>query len=90
MAKTRHIQKRMAQRGIKDDMLNLATRYGVKQGDRCILNRKACDALLAEINQIRKSVIKARERGGYVVVEVQDSLITTYALDSYSRRKTVH
>ena len=87
MTKTRHIQKRMAQRTIKIEMLKLVGLFGVIDGDKRILNRKGCDAALAELEQVKKDLIKARERGGFVVVNVDDVLITAYALDSYKRIK---
>lgn len=88
MAKTRHIQKRMSQRGIRKEMLDIVTRYGIWDGDKCILNRKACLALLGEIEQLKKHIAKASERGGYVLVAKGEYEITTYALDSYSRAKS--
>ncbi len=90
MAKTRHIQKRMSQRSIKEEMLGIVAKYGVKRGDKRVLNRKACEALLNEINNIKKQVAKAKERGGYVLVEENEQWITAYALDSFSRKLAVH
>ena len=90
MAKTKHIQKRMSQRSIKNEMLSLVAKYGVKHGDKRVLNRKACDSLLAEINSIKKHVAKAKERGGYILVEEDEKWITAYALDSYSRKLKIH
>lgn len=87
MAKTRHIQKRMSQRAIKEEMLETVMNYGVKQGDKIVLNRKACDALLAELESLKKTVIKARERGGFVLVSDKQTLVTAYRLDSYKRTK---
>jgi len=87
VAKTRHIQKRMSQRAIKEEMLETVMNYGVKQGDKIVLNRKACDALLAELESLKKTVIKARERGGFVLVSDKQTLVTAYRLDSYKRTK---
>lgn len=90
MAKTRHIQQRMSQRGIKQSTLELVERYGVWNGDKQVLNRKACEAALKEVNTIRKELIKAQEKGGYVLVESEGVKITTYGLDSYARIKKTH
>jgi hypothetical protein len=87
MAKTRHIQQRMSQRGIKQSTLDLVGRFGVWAGDKQILNRKACKAALKELNRVRKQLIKAQERGGYVLVEAGGQEITAYALNSYSNKK---
>ncbi|BDY07062.1 hypothetical protein F0521_41030 [Ferrimonas sp. YFM] len=86
MAKTRHIQQRMSQRGIKQSTLDLVERFGIWSGDKQILNRKACEAALRELDHVRHELIKAQERGGYVLVEAAGQKITTYALNSYSRK----
>ena len=44
MAKTRHIARRMSQRGIKSEVLDMVSKFGVRDGDKLILNRKACQA----------------------------------------------
>ncbi len=85
MAKTRHIQERMSHRGIKQAMVDLVLNFGKPKGDRVILNRKGIDAFLEELEQMKKNALKARERGGLVVVNVNGSLLTTYSLDSYKR-----
>lgn len=87
MAKTRHIQKRLSQRAIKEEMLEVIDKFGAQSGDKTILNRKACDAALTELECLKKNLLKARERGGFVLVNVDDALITAYGLDSYKRTK---
>lgn len=43
MSKTRHIQKRMSQRGITSAILDLVERFGVcDNGDKVILTKKNC------------------------------------------------
>ena len=85
MAKTRHIQGRMSQRGIHDSMLELVRQFGVDQGDKCILNKKGCNAVLRELDRMRKDLIKMQEKGGVVLVGDGATEITTYRLDSYTR-----
>ena len=85
MCKTRHIQQRMSQRGIKEEMLKIAISFGKKQQDKIILNRKSIDSLLSELEKMKKNAIKLRERGGLMVIDVNDYLVTTYALDSYKK-----
>ena len=87
MAKTRHIQQRMNQRGIKSEMLDIVRQFGAWQGDKCILNRKACGALLTELDDLRKHIVKMQEQGGLVLVgnREEDVEITTYRLESYKR-----
>lgn len=84
MAKTRHIHKRMSQRGITDRMLKVVSKFGMTQGDKQILDRKNIDALVKSMDGLRKDLLKMRDKGGVVVVEVEDTQITTYNLNSYS------
>ena len=85
MAKTRHIQHRMSQRGIKSEMLDVVQQFGTWNGDKCILNRQACNDVLTELDRIKRSVLKMKERGGLVLVQERGTDITTYDLDSYKR-----
>ena len=81
MSKTKHIHKRMSQRGITNNLLNLALAFGVPQGsDKYILNRKGCQNLIDSLRHIEKIAIKASDKGGLVVIKSGDSLITTYNL----------
>jgi len=85
MSNTRHIQQRMSQRGIKQSMLDIVLDFGVSQGDKIILNRKGLDKVLKEIEILKKNALKMREKGGLVVVNINDALLTTYSLNSYKR-----
>lgn len=85
MSKTRHIQKRMSQRAIRQSYLELVKTFGIPEGDKVILNRKGIDAALREMKAIASNLQKMRPRGGVVLVEEQGSEITTYTLESYSR-----
>ena len=85
VSKTRHIQHRMNQRGISSEVLGVVKKFGSWQGDKCILNRKACNNVLSELDRVRRTVIKAQHKGGMVLVEVDDVQITAYALDSFKR-----
>ena len=86
MSKTLHIQQRMSQRGIHEEMVKMALNFGKYHGDKIILNRKGIDAFLRELEQMKKKALKIRERGGLVVIEVNNHLITTYSLNSYKRK----
>jgi hypothetical protein len=86
VSKTRHIQARMSQRGINQKMIKLACQFGVKQGEKIVLNRKGLDNLLVEIKEIQKTALKMRDKGGVVVIETSEQAqVTTYNLDSYKR-----
>lgn len=85
MSKTRHIQQRMSQRGIQQSMIDMTLAYGQDHGDKIILNRKGIDAILNEIEKLKKCALSLRKKGGLVVVDVENTLITAYSLDSFSR-----
>ncbi|PWQ93099.1 hypothetical protein [Leucothrix arctica] len=87
MAKTRHIEKRMSQRGIQQEMLNIVKQFGVDEGDKVTLNRKGLDCALLELKQLSIVMERMQKRGGIVLVASNDSEITTYDLDSYSRNR---
>ncbi len=86
MSKTRHIQKRMSQRGITSAILDLVERFGVcDNGDKVILTKKNCQRLSAVLANMKKVVDKMAEKGGYTLVESGDSLITIYRTNSFNK-----
>src|SRR5256885_8060190 len=87
MGHTRHMLTRMNQRGIGQDLIDLALHYGERQDEKHILNRKSLERLLAELRQLERTVIRALDKGGIVVVEELGQLITTYTARSYDRRR---
>ena len=89
MAKTRHIQQRMAQRSIRYEWLEIVKTFGIDQGDKTILNQKGIDQALAELKKLSSQMQKMRSRGGMVLVEDEGQEITTYALGSY-RKNSLH
>ena len=86
MAKTRHFHKRMGQRGVTQCMVDLVCKYGVEIGDKKMLDRRNIDELLQGVDVFRKKLINLRDKGGIVIIEVDDALITAYRPDSYSRK----
>jgi hypothetical protein len=91
MAKTKHIRTRMNQRAIDQEILDLARTYGLVENrgavERIILSRKTIDAAIRHIDSLRKQFLKARDKGGIVLVRNsnEDLDITTYRLNSYRR-----
>ncbi len=83
MSKTRHISARMSQRGIRQRMIDITMKFGIKKKDQIILNKKGLRALHGELLKTMKVVQDLIKKGGLVVVESDDKLITTYRLDSY-------
>jgi DNA repair protein RadC len=77
----------MSQRGIRQELLDIALQYGELVQDKVILGKKALQLLLNELQEIEKQTLKAIDKGGIVVVVSGEQLITTYNLNSYSRRK---
>ena len=82
---TKHIQGRMSQRAIKGELVELVQRFGELDGDKVVLTKNALLTLLDENGDLKKSAQEALKKGGIVVVQSQDILITTYRLDSYKR-----
>lgn len=85
MARTRHINRRMSQRGIRLEVLDMVSKFGVRNGDKLILNRKACQAIRSTLDQLKRTIGEIEETGGYVLVNANGNDITTYRLDSYVR-----
>lgn len=84
MAKTRHIQQRMSQRGITSEILDMVERFGVCDGDKITLTKKNCQALSNLFAKLKKTADKMAEKGGYTVVACGNSLITAYRLNSFN------
>ena len=80
MHTTHHFAQRMSQRGVSRDMVELVRDYGVPEGNKVILGRRDTAKLIQEL--MRKLLIlkKIQDKGGLVVVEAGESLITTYNL----------
>lgn len=81
MNRTEHFSKRMAQRGISRQLAELATEIGDIHGDRYVLGRKRVDDELEKLDERRRLLLKARDKGGVVVVAKDGHLITTYRFD---------
>ncbi len=83
MAKTRHMHKRMGQRGITARLVAIVSDHGEHIGDKVVLDIKGIDGLLKEMDQLKRDLLKVRDKGGVAVVEDNGSQITTYNLNSY-------
>jgi hypothetical protein len=79
---------RMNQRGITQDLVDLALQYGECQHDKYVLTRKGLQHLLGALRDLERTVLRALDKGGVVVVEEAGELITTYSTKSYDRRRT--
>ena len=76
---TRHFDQRMNQRGITRQLVELALEHGAWIGDRCTLDRKGLDQVIKRCDELRRVALKARDKGGIVVVEAGGAEVTTYA-----------
>jgi hypothetical protein len=76
---------RMTQRGITSEVVDTVRQFGVEKGDKVILNSSGCAAAIQALEKLKRQLVHIAEKGGYVVVECGDHLITTYRLDSYHR-----
>lgn len=75
MHKTKHLEKRMSQRGLTQKMVDLVHRYGKCAGDKVILNRKDANDKLKYFRAIKMTMLKAMNNGVIPVrMEVGDSV----------------
>lgn len=84
MSKTRHIQRRMSQRGITSEIIDIVTKFGNTDGDKVILSKKNCKLLSEKLAKLKRTIDKISEKGGYTVVSCEGNLITAYRLDSFN------
>ena len=89
MSKTRHIGKRMSQRGIRQVLVDLTIQFDEDVADHCVINRKGLGLLLAELRELERTTMQALDKGGVVVVQADGALITADNVDSYSRRQSI-
>ncbi len=83
MAKTKHMHQRMCQRGIDEQLVRLVQQFGISRDSsgalKTILSLKGIDKSLAQLDKLRKNLLRARDKGGVVLVESTDrAQITTY------------
>lgn len=80
MNATLHFVKRMSQRGVSREMVELVRDYGVSEGDKLVLGRREAGKAIDRLARQVRTLKKIQDKGGLVVVEAGDSLITTYNL----------
>lgn len=85
MVTTKHCQARMSQRGLPKRLLDLVLEFGKDSGDKLILNKKATQRVIDEIDTMRKELLRVMDKGGVTVVIDNESLITAYNTNSYRR-----
>ena len=85
MKTTKHSLVRMSQRGLPKKLVDLAFEFGKGQGDKLILNKKATQKLINEIDRMRKDLLCVMDKGGVTLVVDNGTLITAYNTNSYRR-----
>ena len=86
MAITEHIQKRMSQRGVSSQMVEVVLKHGRLEQDKYVLGRREALSLLEQINREAQFVKKILDKGGVTVVADEGALITTYNCTGRRRR----
>lgn len=81
MHATRHIQQRMSQRGVSQDMVELVLTHGTPEQDKYVMGRKEALGRLETLRREERLLKKVLDKGGVVVVAEGGSLITTYNCD---------
>jgi len=85
MKTTKHSLARMSQRGLSKKLVDLVFEFGKGKGDKLILNRKATQKLIDEIDGMRKDLLRVMDKGGVTLVVDNNTLITAYNTNSYKR-----
>lgn len=78
MHATRHVAKRMSQRGVSRKMIELVLDYGVLEGDKVVIGRKEAIHLMESFRAYMRLLAKVMDKGGVVVVTEGEHLVTTY------------
>ncbi len=78
MRLTQHAHLRMTQRGITRSMIDLVLEYGQVEQDKAILNRKHAQELIRELEEKLRTAKKILDKGGCVVIEADNAILTTY------------
>ena len=79
---TNHIEKRMNQRGITKQMLDLVFTHGTPVQDKYVLGRKELKSRLEELRNEERVLMKMMDKGGVVAVEADNAQITAYNFSS--------
>lgn len=80
-----HCQAKLSQRGLPKRLVDLVLEFGKDNGDKLILNKKATQKVIDEIDTMRRTLLKVIDKGGVTVVIDNDTLITAYNTNSYKR-----
>lgn len=79
---TRHAHQRMTQRGITRSMIDLVLEFGEVEQDKAVLDKKRAQQLIRELEEKLRTAKKILDKGGCVVVEADNAILTTYNYQS--------
>lgn len=82
MRLTQHAHQRMTQRGITRSMIDLVLEYGEVEQDKSFLDKKHAQQLVRDLEEKLRTAKKIMDKGGCVVVEAEDAVLTTYNYQS--------
>ena len=82
MRLTQHAHQRMTQRGITRSMIDLVLEFGQVEQDKAILDKKHAQQLIRELEEKLRTAKKILDKGGCVVVEADNAILTTYNYQS--------
>jgi RNA binding exosome subunit len=83
-----HADQRMNQRGISRRLVEFALRHGRIEGNKHILDRNESRKLIAALTEELRLAKRALDKGGVTVVEGDDTVITTYNLQSTPAKRS--
>ena len=83
---SQHAGQRMNQRGISRRLIEFTLRYGRLDGDKRIIDRNGSRRLINELNEELRLAKQVLDKGGVTVVEGNDTVITTYNVNTPVRR----
>lgn len=79
MHTTHHCKLRQSQRGITPSMIEYVLMHGTSwTQDKIVLGKKEAQKRLAELEAEKRLLMKITDKGGVVVIQEGDALITTY------------
>ena len=81
MLTTKHMAKRMNQRGITGRMVRTVLDYGINHNDTVSLGRKQAQQLISDFQDVIKILNKISDKGGVSVVIKDDACVTTWNLN---------
>lgn len=73
-----HARQRMSQRGITREIVDMVLEHGEVCQGKAVLGQKEAKALLNKLQREMRVLKKILDKGGVIVVEENDTVITTY------------